>query len=189
MNSRTRIKHMEGYFRNASPPPSPPTGTIPHSTDKLSFGKDGTPPARRFTRQQREQLEQQYHDYERMDALHEARIKVLRDRQEKRLREVVTRMEQELESMREVYIENIAGLQAEQRREESSLIEALEGKKFEMRRRWLLEEAILRHQLELQNGLVYGSLPPVSFSVTDSEIHDSAIFVSESFPIASDSQA
>ncbi|KAJ5116311.1 hypothetical protein N7456_000659 [Penicillium angulare] len=166
INSRTRIKHMEGYFRNASPPPSP-AATADPSSDSLIPGPESTPPARRITRQQLEQLEQQYHDHETMDALHEARIKVLRERQEKRLQEAIVRMETELDDLSEKNSKAVAALQADHRREESSLIDALENKKTLLRRRWNLEEAILRRQLEDKNGHLYGPLPPISFCIEE----------------------
>lgn len=165
INSRTRIKHMEGYFRNASPPPSPASKGDPPA-DSLFPAE---PPTRRITRQQLEQLEQQYLNHENMDALHEARIKVLRERQEKRLHDAIARMETELDEMCELHCQQVASLQADHRREESSLIDALESKKTTLRRRWNLEEAVLRRQLEEKNGHLYGPLPPISFCVDDSD--------------------
>ncbi|KAJ5797996.1 uncharacterized protein N7503_007292 [Penicillium pulvis] len=160
-NSRTRIKHMEGYFRNASPPPSP----ADRSSDSVMSGSEGSAPARRVTRQQLEQLEQQYHAHESMDALQESRIKVLRERQEKRLAEAIARMERELDDLCDQHSKQIAALQAEHRREESSLIDELQVKKTDLRQRWNLEEAILRKRLEEKHGQVYGPLPLISFCV------------------------
>ncbi|KAJ5639634.1 uncharacterized protein N7484_007496 [Penicillium longicatenatum] len=162
-NSRTRIKHMEGYFRNASPPPSP--ATADRSSESFMSGSEGTPPTRRVTRQQLEQLEQQYHAHESMDALQESRIKVLRERQEKRLAEAIARMEGELDALCDQHSKQIAALQAEHRREESSLIDGLQVKKTELRQRWNLEESILRKRLEEKHGQVYGPLPPISFCI------------------------
>ncbi|KAJ5111049.1 hypothetical protein N7532_001584 [Penicillium argentinense] len=181
LNSRTRIKHMEGYFRNASPPSSPAT-TAQQSSESFS-GSDGTPPTRRFTQQQKEQLEQQYHLHESMDALHEARIKVLRDRQELKLQEAMERMGNELDTLCEQNIKSVKGLQIEHRNEETSVIQALDAKKNELRHRWHLEEAILRCQLEQKNGQLYGPLPPIPFTVAEPETRDSAICVSEGSPV------
>ncbi|KAJ5594354.1 uncharacterized protein N7459_000562 [Penicillium hispanicum] len=186
MNSRTRIKHMEGYFRNASPPPSP--GTTTQRRSESFSGSDSAAPARRFTQQQKEQLEQQYHHHESMDALHEARIKVLRDRQEVKLQETIARMENELEKLCDKHAKDVTSLQAEHRREETSIIQALDNKKNELRHRWHLEEAILRRQLEVRNGLQYGPLPPISFSTVDSDTQDSAICVPESAAVSAESQ-
>lgn len=173
-NSRTRIKHMEGYFRNASPPPSP-APAAQRSSDSFSGSESTTPPARRFTRQQKEQLEQQYHDHETMDALHDARIKVLRDRQELRLQEAIARMERELNELCAQHSKNVTALQDEHRIEEASILQALDAKKVELRRRWDLEEAILRKHLEVRHGHPYGPLPPISFSEANAEIIVSGI--------------
>ncbi|KAJ5469700.1 hypothetical protein N7539_009318 [Penicillium diatomitis] len=172
-NSRTRIKHMEGYFRNASPPPSSSPATQ-HSSESFSGSESTTPPTRRFTRQQKEQLERQYRDHEMMDALHEARIKVLRERQELRLQEAMARMERELHQMCAENSKSITAMQADHRCEESSLIQALDSQKIALRHRWNLEEAILRKQLEIENGHIYGPLPPISFSRTNTNAIDPA---------------
>ncbi|KAJ6157590.1 hypothetical protein N7470_005182 [Penicillium chermesinum] len=178
LNSRTRIKHMEGYFRNASPPPSP-AGTRDRSSESFSSETtDSTAPTRRFTQQQREQLEQQYHDHKAMDHLHEARIKVLRDRQEKRLREAVARMERELDQLIKHNIQKLQDLQSELHDKEMSLIDALDAKKTELQHRWHLEEAVLRRKLEVESGLPYGPLPQLSFD-KHPETRDSAICVQE----------
>ncbi|KAJ5248364.1 hypothetical protein N7524_012324 [Penicillium chrysogenum] len=174
MNSRTRIKHMEGYLRNASPPPSPagtPTKAERSGRSSESFSESGsTPPARVLTRQHMEQLEQQYHSHKSMDQLHDARIKVLRDRQELKLQEATARMETELDEMRNRHIQDVAALQAEHKREESSLVQALETKKTTLQRRWYLEEAILRRHLEVRHGQSYGPLPLVTFNTSSTPV-------------------
>lgn len=170
VNSRTRIKHMEGYFRNASPPPSSsPNAPATGSSESIPSSDMTNPsPARRFTRQHIEQLEQQYHAHETMDALHDARLKVLRERQELKLQEAIARMEQELEKMAQQHVQDISNLQGEQQREEASLLQALDAKKTALRYRWHLEEAILRCQLEMEHGRLYGPLPPLTFTVQSS---------------------
>ncbi|KGO77379.1 hypothetical protein PITC_040330 [Penicillium italicum] len=168
MNSRTRIKHMEGYLRNASPPPSPAGTSIRaersgRSSESFSES-DSTPPARVFTRQHMEQLEQQYHSHKSMDQLHDARIKVLRDRQELKLQEATARMEKELDEMCNRHTRDIVTLQGEHQREEASLMQALDTKKTNLRHRWYLEEAVLRRHLEVRHGQSYGPLPLVAFT-------------------------
>lgn len=168
MNSRTRIKHMEGYLRNASPPPSPAGTSIRaerSGRSSESFSEcDSTPPARVLTRQHMEQLEQQYHSHKSMDQLHDARIKVLRDRQELKLQEATARMEKELDEMCDQNIQAIATLRGEHQREETSLMQALDTKKTTLRHRWYLEEAVLRRHLEVRHGQSYGPLPLVAFT-------------------------
>ncbi|KAJ5965834.1 hypothetical protein N7481_012548 [Penicillium waksmanii] len=185
-------RDFERAKMNSPPPPSPsPGGTAQQSSESMISETNGTPPARRITQQQKEQLEQQYHAHESMDALHEARIKVLRDRQEMKLSEAMERMERELDTLCEQNIKNIKTLQVEHRNEETTVIKALDSKKMELQHRWHLEEAILRHQLEQRNGHVYGPLPLISFTVatavadeSETENRDCAISVSEASSVA-----
>ncbi|GES57683.1 hypothetical protein ATEIFO6365_0001097200 [Aspergillus terreus] len=167
MNSRTRIKHMEGYFNNASPPSS------------SSSKSDSTCPTRKFTSQQKAQLAQEYHDHDSMDQLHEAKIKVLRDRQELKLQEAIARMERELDDLIDKHAMEFADMQRTHQDEESAIIQAFDAKKATLRQRWNLEEAILRKKLENRHGLPYGPLPPLSFSDSHYETRDSAICVSD----------
>ncbi|KAE8372620.1 hypothetical protein BDV26DRAFT_273781 [Aspergillus bertholletiae] len=172
MNSRTRIKYMEGYFSNISPPTSPGS----------SSESEIPPPTRKYTAQHKAQLAQEYHDHESMDQLHEARIKVLRDRQELRLQEVVARMEKELDDLIDKHALEFANLQRDHQLEETSALQIFEAKKARIRHRWNLEEAILRKKLEIQHDQPYGPLPPLSFADSRYETRDSAISVSEENP-------
>ncbi|KAL4773733.1 hypothetical protein BDW60DRAFT_20710 [Aspergillus nidulans var. acristatus] len=169
-NSRTRIKYMEGYLSNSSPPDS--------RSPSLS-GSDLTPPSRSFTQQHKAQLAQEYHAYESMSQLHAAKIKVLRDRQEIRLQEAIARMDRELDCMTKKHATELIELQREHQQEEATILQALNAKKTKLRQKWVLEEAILRKKLEIQDGKPYGPLPPLSFSDSQSETRDSAICVSD----------
>ncbi|KAL6237040.1 hypothetical protein BDW75DRAFT_93899 [Aspergillus navahoensis] len=169
-NSRTRIKYMEGYLSSSSPPDS--------RSPSLS-GSDLTTPSRSFTQQHRAQLAQEYHDYESMSELHAAKIKVLRDQQEIRLQEAIARMDRELDCMTKKHAAELIELQKEHQQEEAMVLQALNEKKTKLRHKWVLEEAILRRKLEIQDGKPYGPLPPLSFSDSQSETRDSAVYVSD----------
>ncbi|KAL1968117.1 hypothetical protein VTN77DRAFT_2248 [Rasamsonia byssochlamydoides] len=161
-NSRTRIKYMEGYVNTCSPPQSPSSGS--------DSGVDLVHPTRKVTRRQREQLAQEYLDRDSMDRLHEARIKVLRDRQERQLQETISRLEKELESLIAKNAEAIAELEMDHQREEQAVLQAFDVKKARLKRRWNLEEAILRKRLEMRDGVPYGPLPSLSFSSLDPDV-------------------
>ncbi|KAJ5422209.1 hypothetical protein N7491_010654 [Penicillium cf. griseofulvum] len=169
MNSRTRIKHMEGFLRNASPPPSP-AGTSARTSigaerSSESFSEfESTPPARVLTRQHMEQLNQQYHSHKSMDQLHDARIKVLRDRQELKLQEATARMEKELDEMCNRHAQDVATLRTGHQREEAALMQVLDTKATTLRHRWYLEGAVLRRHLEVRHGQSYGPLPLLTFT-------------------------
>lgn len=161
---------MEGYLSNSSPPDS---RSPSHS------GTDLATPSRSFTQRHKAQLAQEHHDYDSMGQLHASKIKVLRDRQEIRLREAIARMDQELEAMINEHSAEFSGLQKEHEQEETMILQALNVKKTKLRHRWVLEEAILRKKLEIKDRKLYGPLPPLSFSDSLSETRDSAICVSD----------
>lgn len=167
-NSQTRIKYMEGYVSTSSPPPSPqlsssefePTSNGPQQQQQQ---------LRTVTRRQREQLAQEYLDRNSMDRLHKARIKVLRERQEQQLQETASRLERELDALISKNAEAILELERDHRRAEQEMLQVFDAKKNRLRRRWNIEEAIIRKRLEDQSGLPYGPLPIVSFSAPDDE--------------------
>ncbi|KAL2867027.1 uncharacterized protein BJX67DRAFT_381350 [Aspergillus lucknowensis] len=169
-NSRTRIKYMEGYLNSSSPS---------DSRSPSASGSDLATPSRSFTQQQKAQLAHEYHYYESMDQLHESKIKVLRDRQEIRLQDAISRMEQDLEALIDKHTVESSDLQKQHQREEAALLEALNAQKTKLRHRWVLEEAILRKRLEDEHKIPYGPLPPLSFSESQSESRDSAICVTD----------
>ncbi|GAD92351.1 hypothetical protein ANI_1_3258024 [Paecilomyces variotii No. 5] len=164
MNSRTRIKHMEGYCIGHSPPTTP--GSENGSDSERAR-------MRKITRQQKEQLAQEYHDRDSMDRLHQAKIKVLRDRQEIQLQEAMTRMERELNALIDKHSTELAGLQKDHHQREELLVQALDLRKAKMKSRWNLEQAILRRRLELEHGQPYGPLPPLSFADLDNKTPNS----------------
>lgn len=156
---------MEGYFRNISPPSSPAAQPATNELSSESLSEtDSAQSARVLTRRHMQQLEQQYLDHEAMDQLHNARIKVLRERQALKLEAAVKRTEKELDAMCEQHIQELDTLQTEQQQEEISLMEALDVKKATLRQRWCLEEVVLRRRLEVRHGQLYGPLPPLSFT-------------------------
>lgn len=165
MNSRTRIKHMEKFFATPSPGSGGAEGEEGGRGGAGGGGaEDARPPVREFGAKEKAQLTQEYHHYETMDQLHAAKIKVLRDRQEKKLEDAIASSEQELNALIARHARDLDELRDEHRREEASLLRAAEAKRSSLCRRWYLEEAILRRKLELRHGLPYGPLPGISFS-------------------------
>lgn len=114
-----------------------------------------------MTSQQKAQLAQAYRDHETMDQLHEARIKVLRERQELRLQEATARMARQLDELRAAHAADLAQLQRQHAADQSALQGALRTRARRLQRRWALEEAVLRKRLEARHGLVYAPLPPI----------------------------
>lgn len=166
-NSQTRIKYMEGYVNTSSPPPSPQL-----SGSEFEPNAHTAQQLRTVTRRQKEQLAQEYLDRNSMDRLHEARIKVLRERQEQQLQETTSRLERELESLISGNAEALVELERDHQRAEQEMLQVFDAKKNRLRRRWNIEEAILRKRLENQSGLPYGPLPIISFSTPDDDDGD-----------------
>lgn len=158
-NSETRIKYMQRYVDGATLPDSPTMGS------QSSFSSGQSQPARHVTRQQWQQLEQELRDLDSMDRVHQARIKVLRERQERQLQNTTAKLERELQDLVNRNIDAIAELERQHLREQQAITQAFEAKKARLRRRWNLEEAILRKRLEERDGKPYGPLPEVSFDI------------------------
>ncbi|PKY07872.1 hypothetical protein P168DRAFT_286054 [Aspergillus campestris IBT 28561] len=165
INSRTRIKYMEGYFRTSSPPPSTTTTTTSEPTSP-SPDQSPEPIPRKFTPQHKAQLAQEYHAHSSMDQLHNSRIKVLRDRQERRLQDAVARMDRELDALIDAHAVAFANLHRAHQQEEMALTRGLDARKARLRHRWNLEEAVLRRRLEVQHGegVLFGPLPLLLFN-------------------------
>lgn len=167
-NSQTRIKYMEGYVSTSSPPPSPQlSGSEFEPTS--NGAQQQQQQLRTVTRRQKEQLAQEYLDRNSMDRLHEARIKVLRERQEQQLQETTSRLERELDNLISKNADAIVELERDHQRAEQEIVQVFNTKKNRLRRRWNIEEAIIRKRLEDESGLPYGPLPNVSFSAPDDE--------------------
>jgi hypothetical protein len=157
-HSEIRIRHMEGYFHTPSPPQSP------------TLGSDAARSNRIVTQRQKEQLAQEYHDRDSMNQLHDARVKVLRERQERQLQETSARLENELEALVMRNTDSITDLERDHQREEQEILQAFDRKKAKLRWRWNIEEAILRKKLQQRDGKPYGPLPTISFSGQDDEV-------------------
>ena len=152
----TRLRHMEAYCQNPSPPPTPQASTSSHDSDeqeKSSF------PERRVTDRDYHNLAQQYRERDAMESLHKSKIEVLRGRQNKAL-EIFT-----MQKEREVAALQVANEKAVKKCEKKYLIEeeasrqALGDKKARLEARWRVQALIERAKMEKSTGLKFGCLP------------------------------
>ncbi|EGD95488.1 hypothetical protein TESG_02969 [Trichophyton tonsurans CBS 112818] len=150
---QTSIRHMEAYFN--TPPPS-------LSSDKNDFYASLQP--REYTDQKRSRLFQSYHELATLDALHQSKIKVLRDRQARAFQESLQDMELESIELSRKNREALNDLEKRKQEETEVVLAWLDGKKQGLIYRWALVEGIARKQLEDETGLTYGPLPTISFS-------------------------
>ncbi|OAL65659.1 hypothetical protein A7C99_2757 [Trichophyton rubrum] len=150
---QTSIRHMEAYFN--TPPPS-------LSTDKNDFYANLQP--REFTDQKRSRLLQSYHELATLDALHQSKIRVLRDSQARAFQESLQDMELDSIEFARKNREALSDLEKRKQEETEAVLAWLDGKKQGLIYRWALEEGIARRQLEDETRLTYGPLPTISFS-------------------------
>lgn len=139
---RIRLKHMEAYCEAE--------GTSP----------DSELPLRVVTERDRRELCQQYNIRDGMERLHQAKINVMRDRQAKRMEELLERQETELEKLAEKQEEEVEDLAAEFAHEEDAIVRCLDERKSRIFKRWELALDILRAELEDETGLRYAT-PPI----------------------------
>lgn len=135
---RIRVKHMEAYCKAL--------GRTPDAA--------GMPP-RVVTERHLRELGQQHNALEGMARLHQAKINVLRDRQSKRMEELLERQEKELEKLEAKRDEDIEDLAAEFAHEEDQLTQVFHERKVRLRRRWELAIEILKTEMEEKRKLEY----------------------------------
>lgn len=153
-----RIRHMEAYF--ATPSPTSPDG------------EDNPYPGiypRQFTDDQRIRLRQKQHELRTMDALHQSKIKVLRDRQTKKHEETMKRFTSESSRLKEENQQALRTLEKDYHDEKNAAIAWFEAKEKHLQRRWHLEEAIARKRLENESKLPFGPLPDIVFDDSRSD--------------------
>ncbi|KAH7185596.1 uncharacterized protein B0J16DRAFT_137108 [Fusarium flagelliforme] len=143
-----RLKHMEAYCdglgRNSGSSSPDSTGTQPH---------------RVVTERDLRELGQQYNIRDGMERSHQAKINVMRDRQAKRMEELINRQETEYEDFLDRNREEFDELAAQAAREEEMLSSNFSARKAKLVRRWELAIEILRKELEAQDGVKYAPIP------------------------------
>lgn len=142
---RIRVKHMEAYCKALG-------------RSSMSSGDSDMPP-RVVTEQHLRELGQQHNALEGMARLHQARINVLRDRQAKRMEELLERQEKELAKTEERRDEDADTAASEFANEEDALARVFEERRARLVRRWELAIEILRVRLEKEKGVRYAPVP------------------------------
>ncbi|KAH7158032.1 hypothetical protein B0J13DRAFT_186791 [Dactylonectria estremocensis] len=141
---KIRLKHMEAYC------------------DGLGRGSGsgpGTLPPRVVTERDLRELGQQYNVRDGMDRLHQAKINVMRDRQAKRMEELVDRQESELEKFTDKGLQDREDLTRQAAQDDETYASKFASRKAKLVRRWELSIEVLRKELEAQDGLKYAPIP------------------------------
>jgi hypothetical protein len=150
-----RLRHMEAYCLNPTPPPTPDT--------QITNGKapEVQAPHRKVTDKDYNSLAQVYRERDAMDVLHGSKINVLRGKQKKAVEDFVLKKEREIEALQKQQAKEIEKLDQEARKEECSLMLAFGVKRAQIETRWRLHALVERTKLEKVDGLKYAAMPDV----------------------------
>lgn len=134
-----RLRHMEAYC------------------DRLGRSPESSLPPRAVTERDLRELGQQYNLRDRMARLHESKINVLREKQAKRMEDLMVRQEEELDQFERDKGRELETLAATVATEEDALGRVFRQRKLELQRLWQVRFDILRKALEQKDGVAYGS--------------------------------
>ncbi|EXJ92559.1 hypothetical protein A1O3_01111 [Capronia epimyces CBS 606.96] len=150
-----RLRHMEAYCQNPTPPPTPvdPASGRPSTDSAL--------PERKVTDKDYHNLAQQYRERDAMDTLHTAKINVLRGKQKKAVERLILKKEQEIEDLEKGQQGQLAEIDQDFASLEESLKLALGAKRARLEARWRTQALIARTKIEKATGLEYAPLPDV----------------------------
>ena len=150
-----RLRHMEAYCQNPTPPPTP---VDPYS-GRPSI--DSLLPERKVTEKDYHNLAQQYRERDIMDTLHASKINVLRGKQKKAVERFIQKKEKELETLERDQKKELALVDREFTSEESDIRLVLDKKRARLETRWRTQALIARTKTEIATGLKYAPLADV----------------------------
>ncbi|KIY01425.1 uncharacterized protein Z520_02977 [Fonsecaea multimorphosa CBS 102226] len=159
-----RLRHMEAYCQNPTPPSSPVDPASRHTSIDSTF------PERKVTDKDYHNLAQQYRERDIMDSLHASKINVLRGKQKRAVENLVRKKEKEMEVLEREQKKELAVIDREFSNQESDLRMVLEKKRARLESRWRTQALIERTKMEKATGLTYAPLPDV---VAIKDINDS----------------
>ncbi|KAJ9155251.1 RBR-type E3 ubiquitin transferase [Pleurostoma richardsiae] len=139
-NVLVRLRHMEAYCEGEGKSP------------------DSSLPPRVVTERDRRELGQQYSLRDDMERLHQARVNVMRDRQAKRMEELLERQAGELERLVARREEDLEGLVVRFAAEEDAALRVFGERRERLRGRWRLAGDVLRARMEREHGVTYGEM-------------------------------
>jgi hypothetical protein len=152
----TRLKHMEAYCQNPTPPPTP----VDTSSGRPSI--DLALPERKVTDRDYHNLAQQYRERDAMDTLHTSKINVLRGKQKKAVEIFINKKEKEIEKLEREQAKELAQIEKDFAAQEDRLRAAFESKRLRLESRWQTQALIERTKMERATGLKYVALPAVT---------------------------
>lgn len=136
---RIQLRHMEAYCHVSTP------------RDDM--------PSRHVTQKHLNQLKQQYRLRDGMERRHQAQINVLREKQAKRMEELVERHAAQMAALRDRREEEVEDLAVEFANDEEALVRVFAARRAALERRWALAAQVLRAELEARHGVAFGAVP------------------------------
>jgi hypothetical protein len=162
---RIRLKHMEAYCSGANTPGRSSSSSSTASERPDSEDQPASPrlPRREVTQKDLDELGQQYHVRDGMERRHQSQINVMREKQAKRMEELLERQTAEAEALEAKREEDVEGLIVLFTNEEEALGALFEGRKERLMRRWEVAAEVLRVELEERAGERFGRLRGVEW--------------------------
>lgn len=146
---KLRLKHMEAYCKN----------------EESQLG--GGMPSRVVTERDLHELEQQYTLLEGMERQHQAKINVMRERQTKRMTELVEQQEAELEQLKTLHRDELSSQELRFAADQKSSRELFRSRQIRIATRWALQMDVLCKDQSVQNNTTYAAIPTPAWPACD----------------------
>lgn len=150
-----RLRHMEAYVQNPTPPPTPDAGSPTISSDEQNL------PERKVTERDYHNLAQQYRERDAMETLHRSKIEVLRGKQEKALEAFAAKKDRELLLLKAEHAKAVKATEEMQAQEEERMNDEFSERRRRIETRWRLQACVERTKIERITGMKYADLPDV----------------------------
>ncbi|KAI1000447.1 hypothetical protein K3495_g7749 [Podosphaera aphanis] len=144
---RTRLRHMEAYCSNV--------GRNENSASSV--------PTRVVTERDLKELGQQYNIQDNIPQLHQSKINILREKQAKRMEQLLAQQEHDLIKLDSKLKEEVDVLEKRFAAELDGLSELFAVRRANIQRKLALEEQIERKKLEIKDNTVILPSPPIEW--------------------------
>jgi hypothetical protein len=160
-----RLRHMEAYVKNPTPPPTPETSISARDSDEQYL------PERKVTDRDYHNLAQQYRERDAMETLHRSKIEVLRGKQEKALEAFMAKKDRELLLLKVEHARDIKATDETQAQEEERMNDEFSERRRRSETRWRLQSCVERTKMERITGMRYADLSDVVFGSGNTNGH------------------
>lgn len=147
---RLRLKHMEAYCEGL--------GRAPASAEQ---------PSRVVTERDLRELGQQYSLRDGMERQHKAKVSVMRDRQAKRMEELMDKQETELMQLEDKQNDEVANQSTKFEHEKEAIEDAVRARQIRLNARWSLDMEVLCKELSEMHGTKFALLPTPAWPQDD----------------------